>query len=149
MRAFALVDRETIADEHDPAMTTETIRVHRLVRTVAAAGRQGEDAAEAARVLIEAMAAVYSRNVFSDPASWPRARRLDALALDLVDGAAAPPERAEMTASYLLDRRGKACTRGLCTSPAGCSSARWRSERKRLAPSIPIPAPRSTISRHC
>ena len=42
LRAFALVDRETIADERDPAITTETIRLHRLVRTVAAWRRQGD-----------------------------------------------------------------------------------------------------------
>ena len=48
LRAFALVDRETIVDERDPAITTETIRLHRLVREVAAARREGE-AREAAR----------------------------------------------------------------------------------------------------
>jgi hypothetical protein len=36
LRAFALVDRETIADERDPDITTETIKLHRLVRDVAA-----------------------------------------------------------------------------------------------------------------
>jgi hypothetical protein len=29
-RAFALVDRERIVDERDPAVATETIRLHRL-----------------------------------------------------------------------------------------------------------------------
>ena len=48
LRAFALVDRETIVDERDPAITTDTIRLHRLVREVAAARREGE-AREAAR----------------------------------------------------------------------------------------------------
>jgi hypothetical protein len=32
LRAFALVDRESIVYERDPAITTETIRLHRLVR---------------------------------------------------------------------------------------------------------------------
>ena len=32
LRAFALADREAIADERDPAVTTDTIRLHRLVR---------------------------------------------------------------------------------------------------------------------
>ena len=36
LRAFALVDRETIPDERDPAIETASIRLHRLVRTVAA-----------------------------------------------------------------------------------------------------------------
>ena len=38
LRAFALVDRETIADERDPAITAETIRLHRLVRAVRRVG---------------------------------------------------------------------------------------------------------------
>jgi len=36
LRAFALIDREAIPDERDPATTTDTIRLHRLVREVAA-----------------------------------------------------------------------------------------------------------------
>jgi hypothetical protein len=48
LRTFALLDREAIADEREPAMTTDTIRLHRLVRQVAAARREGE-AWEAAR----------------------------------------------------------------------------------------------------
>ena len=42
LRAFALIDRETIADERDPAITTDCIRLHRLVRQVAAARYEGE-----------------------------------------------------------------------------------------------------------
>ncbi len=104
LRAFALVDRETIPDERDPTITTETIRLHRLVRAVAS-GRLKDDAAGAARhALIKAMAEVYPREVYNDPGAWPRARRLDALALDLVSGATTPPEGAETSASYLLDR---------------------------------------------
>ena len=56
LRAFALIDRETIADERDPEITTETMRLHRLVRTVAARRLRGEGAEEARGVLIEAMA---------------------------------------------------------------------------------------------
>ena len=104
LRAFALVDRETIPDERDPTITTETIRLHRLVRAVAS-GRLKDDAAGAARhALIKAMAEVYPREVYNDPGAWPRARRLDALALDLVSGATTPPEGAETSASYLLDQ---------------------------------------------
>ena len=40
LRAFALVDREPIADERDPTLTTDCIRLHRLVRQVAAARRE-------------------------------------------------------------------------------------------------------------
>jgi tetratricopeptide (TPR) repeat protein len=103
LRAFALVDRETIADERDPLVTTDTIRLHRLVRAVAAERFKGEAAEEARRVLIEALAAVYPSEVYKDPSGWPRARRLDALALGLVGGPDPPPVEAETGAAHLLD----------------------------------------------
>lgn len=102
LRTFALIDRETIADERDPAITADCIRLHRLVREVAAARREGEAREEARRALIETMAAVYPRGVYNDPATWPRARRLDALALALVGGDEGPPKEAEEQASNLL-----------------------------------------------
>jgi tetratricopeptide (TPR) repeat protein len=104
LRAFALVDRETIADERDAVIVTETMRLHRLVRTVAATRLWDVTMEVARRALIEAMAAVYPRDVWDDPSSWPRARRLDALALDLVDKSDNPPRGAEASASYLLDK---------------------------------------------
>ena len=95
LRAFALVNRETIQDERDPAICTETIRLHRVVRVVAA-NRLLDDATEAGRrVLVEAMATVYPRRVAFDPNAWPRARRLDALAFDLVSGSNAPRKGVE------------------------------------------------------
>jgi tetratricopeptide (TPR) repeat protein len=103
LRGFALVDRETIADERDPSITTDAIRLHRLVRIVAAARRQAEKAVAGRRVLIEAMAAVYPEDVYRKPSVWPRSRRLDAIALDLVVDTD-PPAGAEATAAYLLDR---------------------------------------------
>jgi Tfp pilus assembly protein PilF len=104
LRAFALVDREMIPDEYDPAIVTETIRLHRLVRAVAASRLRGKGAEAAWRVLVDAMAAVYPRTVYYDPTAWPRARRLDALALDLVAGPRDRPSGAEVSVSYLLDR---------------------------------------------
>jgi hypothetical protein len=104
LRTFALVDRETIPDERDPAIVTEAIRLHRLVRSVAADRLQGEAAETTRRVLIDAMAAVYPETVFRDPSAWPRARRLDALALDLVGAAAAPPTGAQTSARFLLNQ---------------------------------------------
>ena len=67
LRAFALIDRETIADEREPSIVTETIRLHRLVKTVAARRLQGEAAEAARRVLIEATAAVYPAIGFNEP----------------------------------------------------------------------------------
>jgi hypothetical protein len=58
LRAFALVDRETIADEREPKITTDTIRLHRLVREVAAARRTGEARDEAWHALVGAFAAL-------------------------------------------------------------------------------------------
>ena len=73
-------------DGDDPAASAGARRWRR--------GGCRREAAEAARrVLIEAMAAVYPATVFNDPSAWPRARRLDALALDLVGGAGAAAER--------------------------------------------------------
>jgi tetratricopeptide (TPR) repeat protein len=106
LRSFALVDRETIPDERDPAITTECIRLHRLVRAVAAVRAEGEAREDMLRALVEAMAAVYPDRVFDDPESWPRARRLDALALAFVSGDTAPLKGAEEKSAYLLDRLG-------------------------------------------
>ncbi len=106
LRAFALVDRETIADEREPDVVTETIRLHRLVREVAAGRCVGQAREEARRVWIEVLAKVYPREVYKNPSTWPRARRLDALAFDLVGGAAPLPSGAETSASSLLGRLG-------------------------------------------
>ncbi len=58
------------------------------------------------RTLIEALAAVYPAGVYNDPQTWPRARRLDALALALAGGEATPPKGAEEKLAYVLDRLG-------------------------------------------
>ena len=106
LRAFALVDRETIPDERDPALTTETIRLHRLVRQVAAQRCDGTARDAALHALIEAMAAIYPNAAFNEPAAWPRARRLDAIATALVGADAAVHERVQLPAANLMDRLG-------------------------------------------
>jgi tetratricopeptide (TPR) repeat protein len=103
LRAFALIDRETIVDERDPAVRTDTIRLHRLVRQVAAARRVGDARALAQRALMEAVASVYPREAFNDPTTWPPARRLDTHALAMVSGDAMLPAGAELRASGLLN----------------------------------------------
>jgi tetratricopeptide (TPR) repeat protein len=102
LRAFALVDRESIPDERDPAITTDSIRLHRLVRQVAAIRREGDVREAIQRTLIEALAAVYPDNIWRDPDTWPRVRRLDALALYLVGGDAVPPEAEQPTSNLLI-----------------------------------------------
>ncbi len=104
LRAFALVDREVIADEREPEVKTDTIRLHRLVREVAVARLPPEARDGVWRALVAALAAVYPSGVFNNPRSWPRARRLDALAVALVGGEAGVPEGAEKPASLLLNQ---------------------------------------------
>jgi tetratricopeptide (TPR) repeat protein len=86
LRAFALLDREIIPDERDPTISTNCIRLHRLVRQIAA--REREEAALSR--LTEAMAAVYPPNIWRDPETWPRLRRLEPLTIALVGTEAIP-----------------------------------------------------------
>jgi hypothetical protein len=51
LRAFALVDRKAIVDEHVGSITTDVIRLHRLVREVAAARREGAERDQLRRTL--------------------------------------------------------------------------------------------------
>jgi tetratricopeptide (TPR) repeat protein len=104
LRTFALIDRETIADEREPSITTDAMRLHRLVRQVASARREGEACDDTRRTLVEALAEVCPYNVYNDPKTWPRVRRLDALVVGLVCEDVAPIERAEEPTTYLLDR---------------------------------------------
>jgi Tfp pilus assembly protein PilF len=103
LRAFALIDRESIVDERDPAVTTPTIRLHRLVREVAAERRGGAARDAVRRSLIKALAGVYPEAIFDDPKAWIRARRLDPLALALVGPDAELPAGMEERAGYLLN----------------------------------------------
>jgi tetratricopeptide (TPR) repeat protein len=72
LRAFALIERESIVDERDTSITTGTIRLHRLVREVAAALRAGEARDQLRRALVAVLAAVYPNDGYKNPASWPR-----------------------------------------------------------------------------
>jgi tetratricopeptide (TPR) repeat protein len=71
LRAFALVDRERIVDERDASITTDAIRLHRLVREVAAARREDESDL-LRRALVAALTTVYPEDGYSNPTSWPR-----------------------------------------------------------------------------
>src|SRR5260370_2688101 len=59
LRALALVDRETVADERDGSLTTEAIRLHRLVRE-GAAPRPGKSGDPPRDVLARGAAAGHS-----------------------------------------------------------------------------------------
>jgi len=107
LRVFALVDLEIIPDERDPSISTRCVRLHRLVRQVADFRCTGTAREGAHRVLLEAMAAVCPERVFNDPVAWPRARRLDALAMGALSGKQVPPSGAELPAATLMMMLGQ------------------------------------------
>ena len=72
LRTFALVERKPILDERDPAITTDAIRLHRLVREVAASRCDSAQRGAARRALFAVLAAIYPPESDSSPASWPR-----------------------------------------------------------------------------
>ena len=137
LRTFALIDRETIADERDPTIVTETVRLHRLVREVATARCAGKARDDAFRRLVEAVTAVYPTTVFDDPGTWPRARRLDALALALVHGA--PLAGTEALTADLLSRLAshRHLALGAMDTRDHLRSVLWRSGSRRSVPNIP------------
>jgi tetratricopeptide (TPR) repeat protein len=102
--SFALVNRETIADEREPSISTDVIRLHPLVRQVAAERSTGKARENARRALMEALAAVYPNHyeMYNDPKKWSRARRLDGIAFPIVAGDAPPPTRTMRPMSKLL-----------------------------------------------
>jgi tetratricopeptide (TPR) repeat protein len=104
LRVFALVDIETVADERDPEIKSDCIRLHLLVRQVAATRLDLQTRDEMLRALTQATAAIYPKKI-RDPQAWPRARRLDTLVLGLVCGEALP-RGVEETAVQLLTSAG-------------------------------------------
>jgi tetratricopeptide (TPR) repeat protein len=90
LRAFALVDLETIKDERDAAIETKCLRLHRLVRMVAAGRYEGEAARSG---LVGAMAVTMEAcGSAQDARSWPSLRRLDGLAGALIEPIATEAE---------------------------------------------------------
>jgi tetratricopeptide (TPR) repeat protein len=87
LRAFALVDRESIVDERDPSASTDCIRLHRLVRQVAATRRDAEARVQMRDELLEVVSEVYPHRVYNDPDAWLKARRVDAIAIALAEEA--------------------------------------------------------------
>jgi tetratricopeptide (TPR) repeat protein len=72
LRTFALIDRESIADERDLSITNEAIRLHRLVRDIAMTRREGEARDRMRYALLAALTAVYPGDGHNNPVSWPR-----------------------------------------------------------------------------
>ena len=104
LRSFALVDRATIPDERDSAVTTDTIRIHRLVREVTVRRAEKAVCGEVHHALVGALSALYPKDVFDNPKSWPRARRLDEHARVLVSSDTATLDTVKLQSGQLLDR---------------------------------------------
>jgi tetratricopeptide (TPR) repeat protein len=75
LHTFALVDRETIVDEREVSIKTGAIRLHRLVRWIAAR-RLGKSRNRLRRALVAALTAVYPSDGIENPSSWPRCASL-------------------------------------------------------------------------
>jgi tetratricopeptide (TPR) repeat protein len=105
LRTFALLDRETIVDERDVSITNDAIRLHRLVRKIAVAQREGEVREGMRPALIAALEQVYPARPRGDPASWPRCAMLTPHVL-----ASCETEKADFAANVecanLLNRAG-------------------------------------------
>jgi class 3 adenylate cyclase/tetratricopeptide (TPR) repeat protein len=71
LRALGLLDREAVVDERHASITIAAIRLHRLVREVAVARRDGEARGQFRRGLTAALAKVYPEDGLTNPASWP------------------------------------------------------------------------------
>jgi tetratricopeptide (TPR) repeat protein len=108
LRALALVDREAIVDERDASIATDAIRLHRLVREVAAARCEGASRDQSWRALVATLAAVYPSgdSIIGNPTSWPRCAWLTPHLLSVCEtemvNAAASAECAD-----LLNRAGE------------------------------------------
>ena len=76
LRSFALVAREKIVDERDASISTDAIRLHRLVREVAAIRRDGKSLRQTRNALVAALTMVYPRDGFTNPGSWQRCAAL-------------------------------------------------------------------------
>jgi len=74
------------------------------VREVAAARRTGEAREDARRALVEALAAVYPREVFGDPKTWSRARRLDGISVAMVGDDTTMLKGSERPTAYLFNQ---------------------------------------------
>jgi TIR domain len=77
LRTFALVDRKSIVDERDASITTDSIRLHRLVREVAAARFGNDTRRKLQGALGVALDAAYPHNAYNNPAVWPHTWQCD------------------------------------------------------------------------
>jgi tetratricopeptide (TPR) repeat protein len=102
LRAFALIERESISDERQPKIRTDSVNLHRLVRKIAMTRLAPAQNERMRGELIAAMLAVYPKEVLNDPSVWARARRLDPHGMALVGDAVSLPSGFEILSAELL-----------------------------------------------
>jgi tetratricopeptide (TPR) repeat protein len=76
LRAFALVNREPVTDSIEPSNPVDAIRLHTLVRDIAASRVSGEALAQARRYVFVAIARTFPGDGDHNPKSWPRCHTL-------------------------------------------------------------------------
>ena len=79
LRSFSLIHRESVKEERSPGPGIDSVRLHSLVRIVAAA-RSGDELPDMLGALFEALVAVYPRDIVRDNRNWHLARCLDEIA---------------------------------------------------------------------
>jgi hypothetical protein len=122
------------------------------VRRVAATRRAGEALERVQRALVEVLSATYPQYVASNPMVWPRARRLDAHALALVDGDDEQLHLLEGRVAYLLEMLGiyKHRAQGQLAAARSLRLRALAIREKVLGPEHPyIRRVASTISKAC
>ncbi len=102
LRTFALIEYEPVYGERDPTNSTTTIRLHWLVREVAAGRRVGKAREDFGRALLKAVVRVFPDDILNFPETWPRVRQLDRLALAIVVDAE-PTPNAQKLSAYLMN----------------------------------------------
>jgi tetratricopeptide (TPR) repeat protein len=99
LRDFALIDCETITSDRDPVAETDAIRLHRLVREVAAVRRDVQ------RALVAALAVAFPDNAINNPALWQRCAPLTPHLLAICETEFADAE-SRLQCGVLLQRAG-------------------------------------------
>jgi tetratricopeptide (TPR) repeat protein len=76
LRTFALIDKESVANEQNLSITHDAIRLHPLVREIAGARREHEARYGIRNTFIAALRLIYPADPYS-PSSWPRCALLN------------------------------------------------------------------------
>jgi tetratricopeptide (TPR) repeat protein len=100
LRVFALIERETVNDERQPEIGTDSVSLHRMVRQIAMSRFDENTNRRMRGELVTSILAVYPKDVFEEPKVWPRARRLDSHGIALVGNAL--PDGFELQSADLI-----------------------------------------------